>query len=97
MKCIQKENRLENHTLKKKHRVSKKENGFQPLGEKARAKIHPQYLDSLNEEIKQRAHEIFCGRNGNPGSALSDWLQAEQEIKEKYSAKQGIIERPERY
>lgn len=33
------------------------------------------------EEIKQRAYELHLARNGKPGSALDDWLKAEQEIK----------------
>ena len=30
--------------------------------------------------IRRRAYEIFQARNGGPGSQLSDWLQAEQEL-----------------
>jgi hypothetical protein len=47
---------------------------------KEKEKIAPEKLD---EEIRLRAHEIFLAR-GEEGDALSDWLQAEQEIKEKY-------------
>ena len=39
--------------------------------------------EKLNEEIQKRAYEIFLARD-EEGDALSDWLQAEQEIKEKY-------------
>ena len=70
---------MDHQTSRKKNRVSKKENGFHPLGEETKTETHAKHLNSLSEEIKKKAHEIFCERNGNPGSALSDWLQAEQE------------------
>ena len=34
----------------------------------------------LEEQIRQRAHEIYLQRGGEDGSELDDWLQAEQEI-----------------
>lgn len=37
-------------------------------------------------EIQKRAYEIYLGREAGrlPGDGLSDWLQAETEIKRKY-------------
>jgi hypothetical protein len=32
------------------------------------------------EQIEQRAFEIYIRRNGGPGDAASDWLQAEREL-----------------
>lgn len=32
------------------------------------------------EQIRMRAYEIHLARNGNPGSELDDWLQAESEL-----------------
>ena len=32
-------------------------------------------------EIRQRAHEIYLGRNGVPGNPVIDWLQAELELR----------------
>lgn len=32
-------------------------------------------------EIRQRAHEIYLGRNGVPGNPVVDWLQAEVELR----------------
>jgi hypothetical protein len=32
-------------------------------------------------EIAARAYEIFKARDGEPGDPLSDWLQAEQELR----------------
>ncbi len=33
------------------------------------------------ESIRCRAHEIYLRRGGAPGDALSDWLQAERELR----------------
>ncbi len=37
---------------------------------------------SLEEQIAQRAHELWHLRSREHGSDLSDWLQAEREINE---------------
>ena len=34
------------------------------------------------DEIRNRAYEIYCARNGGPGDELSDWLKAEAELRE---------------
>ena len=44
-------------------------------------------LEDFMEEIRARANEIFIKRAGGPGDDLSDWLQAEKEIKKKYKIK----------
>lgn len=36
--------------------------------------------ESTKEAIRQRAYEIYCSRNGAPGSEIEDWLQAEREL-----------------
>ena len=36
---------------------------------------------SVEEEIRQRAYELFEARGGQQGHELEDWLRAEQEIK----------------
>lgn len=41
--------------------------------------------EQLVEEIRERAKQIFMERGDTPGDALSDWLQAEKEIKKKYN------------
>ena len=38
-------------------------------------------VNCLRELIRKRACELFEARRCNPGRALDDWLQAEQEIK----------------
>ena len=44
-------------------------------------------LEDFIEEIRARAAEIYKHRGNAPGDALSDWLQAEKEIKKKYGIK----------
>ena len=44
-------------------------------------------LEDFMEEIRARAAEIYRHRGYAPGDALSDWLQAEKEIKKKHGIK----------
>jgi len=39
-------------------------------------------LQPTEEEIRNRAYEIYCARNGTGGDELGDWLKAETELKE---------------
>jgi len=43
-------------------------------------------LEAYKEETRKRAEEIYKQRvaGNKPGDALSDWLQAEKDIKRKY-------------
>ncbi len=34
------------------------------------------------DEIRRRAYEIYCARNGGPGTEVDDWLKAEIELTE---------------
>jgi hypothetical protein len=47
----------------------------------------PPRLEQFKVEIKAMAKEIYLKREycKNDGDALSDWLQAEEAIKERYS------------
>jgi hypothetical protein len=38
-------------------------------------------IDSLEERIRRRAHEIYLRRSDREGSPEQDWLQAEEEIR----------------
>lgn len=40
----------------------------------------PTRRDSIDEDTRQRAHEIYLSRKGVPGNELDDWLRAEREI-----------------
>ncbi len=35
----------------------------------------------LEDRIRRRAHELYLKRGQQPGSALEDWLRAEDEIR----------------
>lgn len=45
--------------------------------EKSMEPLHP---ESLIEEIRRRAHELYEERGREPGHAEQDWLRAEAEI-----------------
>jgi hypothetical protein len=38
-------------------------------------------MQTHEERVRQRAYELYLDRNGNRGSALEDWLQAEEEVR----------------
>jgi hypothetical protein len=44
-------------------------------------------LQDYIDQIRARANEIYLNRGNAPGDDLSDWLQAEKEIKKKYGIK----------
>lgn len=41
---------------------------------------------SLEEQIRQRAYELYLQRQGQHGSPEQDWLQAAAEIRSQYNA-----------
>lgn len=41
--------------------------------------------DPTDSEIRMRAYEIYLSRNGAPGNAEVDWLQAEMELRTRNS------------
>jgi hypothetical protein len=45
----------------------------------------PSVLQSVNERISRRAHEIFVERGCTEGHSLEDWLDAERELTVKLS------------
>jgi hypothetical protein len=47
----------------------------------ARAKKPQIETLSLEERIRQRAQELYRLRSDRPGSAMDDWLRAEEEIR----------------
>ena len=36
---------------------------------------------ATQDEIRDRAYELFRARNGGPGDEVDDWLKAEAELK----------------
>lgn len=37
--------------------------------------------EPTSEQIRTRAYLLYCERNGGPGDEISDWLQAERELR----------------
>ena len=37
--------------------------------------------EDFNKKVAEKAYELFLGRNGAPGSAEEDWIQAEKIVK----------------
>ena len=50
--------------------------------EKSRLVLHVNENLSREEQIAERAHELWQHRNGEHGNELTDWFQAEREIDE---------------
>ncbi len=50
--------------------------------EKSQLVLHVNENLSREEQIAERAHELWQHRNGGHGNELTDWFQAEREIDE---------------
>jgi hypothetical protein len=50
--------------------------------EKNRPVLHANEKLSREEQVGERAHELWQQRNGEHGNDLTDWFQAEREINE---------------
>ena len=59
------------------------------MAKKERKAKNAPSLESFQNEIRQRAEELFRARTANNfyGSELTDWLAAEKEIKTKHGIK----------
>jgi len=53
---------------------------------KSRTKTQEVVLPT-EEQIRARAYEIYLRRNGGSGDALSDWTQAERELREELAGR----------
>jgi hypothetical protein len=43
--------------------------------------LRPNLTDAeIEEQIRQRAYELYLGRSGADGNATDDWLQAKEEM-----------------
>ena len=70
----------------KPQKTMKKRNGKQTLRPREEPPVAPNSVARANtfvpnEQIRERAHQIFQARGGTPGNELDDWLLAEQELK----------------
>ena len=43
---------------------------------------NPSITPYIEEQIRQRSYEIYLARGGHEGDEVSDWLNAERELKE---------------
>ena len=50
--------------------------------DEGRSLLHVNENLNLEEQIAERAHELWQQRNGEHGNDLADWFQAEREINE---------------
>ncbi len=50
------------------------------VGSQAKSGVGSQVKPGLDEQIRERAYELYLQRGGNGGSPEQDWLQARQEI-----------------
>jgi len=44
-------------------------------------KVETQITPNMEEQIRARAYELYLQRGGNGGSAIQDWLRAQEEIR----------------
>ena len=70
--------------------AGKKRTAGKAKGEADQPPRNPRATESLMADagqVRLRAHQIFRARMaaGAPGDSLSDWLQAEREIRERWS------------
>jgi hypothetical protein len=66
---------------RKETSMAKTRESTSPAAEKSRnGKYHPS-----QQEIAQRAYEIYTERHGAPGDEISDWIMAERELMEQKS------------
>ena len=48
--------------------------------------FEPEQAEIPHDDIAQRAYAIYLERGGFPGAELDDWLQAEQELRNRNEA-----------
>ena len=81
---------VEGNVLKRKGELMKLRNVSANAESGAGIVVQPEMAEKKHDEpspqeIRQRAFEIHIERGGIYGCDLDDWLQAERELKEKYS------------
>jgi hypothetical protein len=66
--------------------MKRKHNASSPKPEKAvqgEARSKADRVEPSEGEIRLKAYQKYCARNGKPGDPLLDWLEAERELREK--------------
>ena len=67
-------------TLAEIEQVQELLRSFRSHSKSRRTSMEPLHPESLMEEIRRRAHELYEERGREPGLADQDWLRAEAEI-----------------
>lgn len=66
--------------------TAKKIGGTDPTGVENAVDERDRPHSTREQEIRNRAHELYLQRGGQPGSEIEDWLQAEREVSTKLTA-----------
>lgn len=62
--------------------ASKKNGPATTVRETPRLRTDPfTIIEPTKEQIRERAYLLYLGRNGGPGSADGDWLEAERQLR----------------
>src|SRR6266849_3346702 len=71
-----------NDTLRKcTYREHNSKRRYSPMSPNPPIPLRPNLTDAeIEEQIRQRAYELYQGRGGVDGNATDDWLQAKEEV-----------------
>jgi hypothetical protein len=71
-----------NDTLRKcTYREHNSKRRYSPMSPNPPTPLRPNLTDAeIEEQIRQRAYELYQGRGGVDGNATDDWLQAKEEV-----------------
>jgi len=71
-----------NDTLRKRaYREHNSKRRYPPMSPNPPVPLRPNLPDAeIEEQIRQRAYELYQGRGGVDGNATDDWLQAKEEV-----------------
>ncbi len=64
------------------HDEDEKETKMVEIKEAKQESVIGEKPQPTEDEIRKRAYEVYCARNGGTGSEVDDWLKAEVELKE---------------
>jgi hypothetical protein len=67
--------------MKRRNRSAQAQASAPPKADGVATITKPKSPQPTHEQIQRRAYEIFQARGDAPGTELSDWLQAEHELK----------------
>ena len=67
--------------LKCAYREHNSERGYSPMSHNSPIPLRPTQADAeIEEQIRQRAYELYQARGGVGGNATDDWQQAKEEV-----------------